>query len=417
MSRIKVIKKIFLLAVLFFAAASCDTEEDIDYNYYVDNIFWSDVLDGNQDGYVQFKRLNFSVFLIEEVTRNIQARIYYKPQDASTFSLYAITPETEVTGGETENRIFYSIGTPNKELTRDFYDFSIEIYEVNKNRLEAQTDSQFTELYNNKFEESGNDNSCFVNFWWSNSYDRDANTYWRHATMNINVYSNNTYNKKVDVKVFYKKSAEETYKLFQTKSDYSVKGELEDTLKYVFGLPELKLTYDQYDFRIEVYRSDINTLVAFKDPEDPLLNDIEFESDEEDSYHYSFSNVWWSNSVDVDGDQFTHFRELNFDVDVVEDEDRIVYAKVFYLHPDSTDYTLYDSTSYFTVRGITNSDKYKVSIGPTKTELDSNLYNIMISIYEIVNISDRSVELSTSGDNDTLLFKQKFETFLQDTLK
>ncbi len=412
-----VYKKILTIIILILATLSCSTEEDIDYTYSIDNVYWSDKIDGNLDGYAQFKRLNFSVYLQEEVTRNVQARIYYKPQDASTFSLYGISPEIEVTGGDFENKLFYSIGAPNKELQRDQYDFSIELYEVNKDRLEAQTDSLSTELFANKFEESGNDNSCFVNFWWSNSYDRDGNTYWRYATMNINVYSTQTFNKKVYIKIFYKKSADETYKLFQAVNEYDVKGELVDTLKYVFGLPELKLTYDQYDFRVEVYRSDIGALVAFKDPEDPLLNDIEFESDEEDSYHYKFSSVWWSNPLDVDGDQYTQFRELNFDVDVEEDEERIVYAKVYYLHPDSTDYTFYDSTANFTIKGTNIIDKFKLGIGTSKTELDSNSYNIMVSIYEIVNISDRSVEATTSGDNDTLLFKQKFETFIQDTLK
>lgn len=412
-----VYKKVFSLIILTIITLSCSTEEDIDYTYLVDNVYWSDNIDGNQDGYTQFRRLNFSVFLQEQVTRKVQARIYYKLQDASDYSLYGITPETEVTGGDLENKLFYSIGAPNRELQRDKYDFSIELYEVNKDRLEAQTDSQTTVLYNNSFEESGNDNSCFVSFWWSNNYDRDGNFYWRYSTMNINVYSTETYNKKVDVKIYYKRSADETYKLFQTVSDYNVKGALIDTLKYVFGLPELKLTHDQYDFRVEVYRSDINTLVAFKDPEDPLLNDVEFESDEEDSYHYKFSSVWWSNLLDVDSDQFTQFRELNFDVDVEEDEERVVYAKVYYLHPDSTDYTFYDSTANFTVKGTNAIDKFKLGIGTSKTELDSNSYNIMVSIYEIVNISDRSVEATTSGDNDTLLFKQKFETFVQDTLK
>jgi hypothetical protein len=355
--------------------------------------------------------------LKEEVTRKIQARIYYKPADASTPTLYGTTPETEVTGNETDNTLFFSIGAPNKELSRGLYDFSVEVYEANNNLLEAQTDSQNVELFNNKFEEPANDNACYVNFWWSNNYDRNGNTYWRYSTMNINVYSDKTYNKKVDVKIFYKKSTAETFKLFQSKNDYQVKGKLVDTLKYVFGLPELKITRDQYDFRIEVFRSDIDVLVAIKDLEDPLLNDVEFESDEEDSYHYKFSKVWWSNSVDVDRDMFTQYRDLNFDVDVEENENRIVYAKLYYLHPDSTDYAFYDSTATFTIRGISTSDKYTVGIGTTKTELDSNRYNFLISIYEILNIQDRSVEASVSGDVDSLLFKQKFETFKQDTLK
>jgi len=412
-----VIKNLIFIVTLFIITASCDTVEDIDYTYTVDKAWWTDKIDGNQDGYTQFRRLNFIVLLKEEVTRKIQARIYYKPEDASAPTLYGVTSEMEVLGGDLDNKLSFAIGAPNKELSRDKYNFSIEVYEVNNSRLEAQSDSSQVDLFNNKFEESGNDNPCHVRFWWSNSYDRNGNTYWRYSTMNVNVYSNKTYNKKVDVKIFYKKSTDETYKLFQTKNDYQVKGEFVDTLKYVFGLPELKLTHNQYDFRIEVYRSDINALIAIKDQEDPSLNDVEFESDEEDSYHYKISKVWWSNSVDADRDLFTKYRDLSFDVDVEENENRIVYAKIYYLHPDSADYTFYDSTAVFTIRGISPSDKYTVGIGTTKTELDSNRYNFLISIYEILNITDKSVEASVSGDIDTLLYKQKFETLMQDALK
>ncbi|NJD21770.1 MAG: hypothetical protein FIA82_03745 [Melioribacter sp.] len=411
------IKKLLFAVTLFIITASCNTVEDIDYTYSVDKVWWTDKIDGNQDSYTQFRRMNFIVLLKEGVTRKIQARIYYKPVDASTMTLYGTSPELEVNGNDIDNNLSFAIGVPNKELSRDVYDFSIEIYEVNNSRLEAQSDSQHVELFNNKFEESENDNPCHVNFWWSDNYDRNNNTYLRYSTMNVNVFSNKAFNKKVDVKIFYKKSTEDTYKLFQSKNDYQVKGELVDTLKYVFGLPELKLVHGQYDFRIEVYRTDIDALVAIKDQEDPLLNDIEFESDEEDSYHYKISKVWWSNSVDIDADLFTKYRDLNFDVDVEENEDRIVYAKIYYLHPDSTDYTFYDSTAVFTIRGTSALDKYAIGIGTPRTELDSNRYNFLISIYEILNVTDKSVEATVSGDVDTLLYKQKFETLAQDALK
>lgn len=411
------IKKLLALMLLYFIAASCDTVEDIDYTYTIDKVWWTDKIDGNQDGYTQYRRLNFIVLLQEEVTRKAVARIYYRPEDATTFTLYGTTDEIELAGGDLDNNLSFAIGLPNKELERDLYDFSIEIYETNNSRLEAQTDSQHVDLFSNKFEESENDNPCQIKFWWSNSYDRNMNTYWRHATMNINVYSTKSYNKKVNLKVFYKKSEAETFKLFQTKNNITVKGELVDTIKYVFGEPELKLTRGQYDFRIELTRADVNALVAIKDQEEPLLDDVEFESDEQDSYHYLISKVWWTNPIDLDRDGYSQARELHYDADVEENENRAVYAKIFYLHPDSTDYSLYDSTQVFTIKGISTLDKKSIIIGPHKAVLDSNRYNFMVSIYELVNVKDRSVEASTSGDNDTILFKQKFEKAKQDSIK
>jgi len=410
-----VTKKFLIFIIFLVITIRCDTVEVVDYSYSIDKVWWTDKIDGNLDGYSQFKRLNFIVLLKEEVTRKIQARIYYKLSDASQSTLYGTTAELEVSGGEIDNNLFFSIGAPNRELERGIYDFSIEIYESNNSRLEAQTDSLQVDLFNQKFEESENDNTCHVKFWWSGTYNRNENPYWRYSTMNINVFSNKTYYKKVDIKILYKKSGSETYKQFKFVNDYQVKGELIDTIKYVFGEPELKLTRDKYDFRIEVLRADINTLVAFKDQEDPLLNDVAFESDEEDSYHYKFSKVWWTNPIDVDNDLFTRSREINFDVDVEENENRIVYAKIYYLHPDSADYTFYDSTANFTIKGVSPSDKFTFGIGTPKIELDSNRYNFLISIYEILNILDRSVEATVSGEADSVLFKQKFETAKRDS--
>lgn len=408
----------FLIFIIFLILTiGCDTVEEVDYTYTIDKVWWTDKIDGNLDGYTQFRRLNFIILLQEEVVRKVQARIYYKLESASTFTLYGTTDEIEVKGSDQDNNLSFAIGSPNKELERGEYDFSIELYETNNSRLEAVTDSQHVDLFNNKFEESENDNPCHIKFWWSKSYNRNNNPYWRYATMNINVYSNKAYNKPVNIKVYYKKAADETYKLFQTKMFYQVKAELVDTIKYVFGEPELKLTRALYDFRIEVYRSDINTLVSLKDQEDPALNDVKFESDEEDSYHYKIAKVWWSNPIDLDRDLYTRSREINFDVDVEENENRIIYAKIYYLHPDSADYTFYDSTAVFTIKGISPADKFTFGIGTPKKELDSSRYNFLISVYEILNVQDRSVEASISGDTDSILLKQKFETAKKDSAK
>ncbi len=125
----------FILIPLFLIAVSCNpTVIEEDYNYSFKKVWWSDVIDGNQDGYAQFKRLNFNINLSEQVTRKIQARIYYKLKSSSSFTFYGVTQETEVLGNNTDNNLFYSIGAPNKELNRGYYDFSIEVFEINSSR-------------------------------------------------------------------------------------------------------------------------------------------------------------------------------------------------------------------------------------------------------------------------------------------
>jgi len=386
------------------------------YNYSFKKVWWSDVIDGNQDGYAQFKRLNFNINIAEQVTRKIQARVYYKLKSSSSFTFYGVTQETEVIGNNTDNNLFYSIGSPNKELNRGYYDFSVEIYEANSSKLAVKTDSSKTALLNNAFEESNNDNSFTIKYSWSDIYDRNNNNYWRYATMNININNDKNLTKTVDVNIYYKKAESTTFTLLKSIDNYKVIGQTADTIKYVFGQPELKLTKGEYDFRIEVLRSDINTLVALKDQDDPLLNNIKFESVDDDSYYYSIQRVWWTYPVDLDADGFTQNRILNFDVDVDKDESRTLFAKIYVLHPDSTDYALYDSTANFIIKGTTALDKYSVGIGSSKTELDSSRYDILISIYDAL-AAKKKVEITTSGSTDTTLYKQKFESVKQDTTR
>jgi hypothetical protein len=412
-----VFTRAFILIPLFLIAVSCNpTVIEEDYNYSFKKVWWSDVIDGNQDGYARFKRLNFNINLLEQVTRKIQARIYYKLKSSSNFTFYGVTQETEVLGNNTDNNLFYSIGAPNKELNRGYYDFSIEVFEINSSRLEVKTDSSKTALLNNAFEESNNDNSFTIKYWWSGIYDRNNNNYWRYATMNIDIDNDNNLTKTVDVNIYYKKSESTAFTLFKAIDNYKVIGKTADTIKYVFGQPELKLTKGEYDFRIEVLRPDINILVALKDQDDPLLNNIRFESVDDDSYYYSIQKVWWSNPVDLDADGFTQNRMLNFDVDVDKNESRTLFAKIYMLHPDSTEYAIYDSTANFIIQGTTALDKYTVGIGSLKTELDSSRYNILISIYDAL-ASKQKVEISTSGSSDTTLYKQKFESVKQDTTR
>lgn len=411
------LKRILILILLYIIAVSCNptVTEEI-YSYSFKKVWWSDVIDGNQDGYAQFKRLNFNINIAEQVTRKIQARVYYKLKNSSSFTFYGVTQETEVIGNNTDNNLFYSIGAPNKELNRGYYDFSVEIFEANNSKLAAKTDSSKTALLNNAFEESNNDNSFTIKYSWSDIYDRNNNNYWRYATMNIDINNDKNLTKTVDVNIYYKKAESTTFTLLKSIDNYQVIGQTADTIKYVFGQPELKLTKGEYDFRIEVLRSDINTLVALKDQDDPLLNNIKFESVDDDSYYYSIQRVWWTYPVDLDADGFTQNRMLNFDVDVDKDENRTLFAKIYVLHPDSTDYALYDSTADFIIKGTTALDKYSVGIGSLKTELDSSRYDILISIYDAL-ASKQKVEITTSGSSDTTLYKQKFESVKQDTTR
>lgn len=415
---ILLVASIITSAFVFFTISCNTTEAPINYTYSFKNVWWSDSIDSNQDGFAQFRRLNFNVHLAEKTTRKVQARVYYKLKDASDYTFYAYSDQSEVLGNNVDNNLFISIGKPNKELARGYYNFSVELYDVGNNKLEIKTDSQFVKLFNKAFEQSSNDNSYSMNVWWTNKYDRSQNGYMRNAILNLNLTNDQNQTKKVDVKLYYKLSTDVNYTLLNVIPNYQVNGTKPDTISWPIGYPNLILDRNAYDFKIEIYSS--NILNAFIDQANPLLKDVKFETADEDSYHYSFAKVWWSDSIDVDKDSFTEYRKLHFDVDVAENVQRSVFAKIFVLHPDSSDYQKYDSTSTFQIKGTGPQDAYSIPIGTSKVQLDSAKYDFLISIYEppIAGVDTLDFVATTiSGTTDSSLHQQRFETLKQDTTK
>ncbi len=418
---------VVLLIMTFALLYSCNTvEEKPNYTYSIVKVWWSDSLDSNLDGYAQFKRLNFDVHLTQNVTRIINARIYYKLNTASNFSFYAFSGDKLIQGKNKDNNIFVPIGLPNPELERGKYDFSIEIYEKDSDKLKARTDSVENKILSNKkFEKSSSDKSYSITPHWSNIYDGNGNGYWRYARLNLDVNIDDNVTRTVTAKIYYKESSVDTFALYHTIPNFTITDHSSsDTVSYVIGSPTTTLDHGIYDFRVNLYEAKNNMLVAFIDQytNPNNLKDKKFESEDEDSYYYSIPHVWWSNQVDLDSDSYTSFRKLHFDVDVDKNVQRTIFAKIFVKadttnEPDTLDYSLYDSTANFNITGSNTNDAYSIPVG-FPNQLDSNKYDIMISIYDAqVKDTLQKVETSISGMQDSILAYQKFETAKQDSLK
>ena len=433
-------KLIILMPIMVFVAIlfSCDTvEEEVNYTYSIDSVWWSDVIDGNSDGFSQFERLNFNVHIKENTSQKISGRVYYKLKESSDYSFYAFSEDKRIAGENTDNYLFVSVGKPNKELQRGVYDFSIEIIQVNQSDIKAEPDSvQLEMLSNKKFEQSENDNTFSLNISWADQYDRTGNGYNRRASMIIDANNDENVTRRLDAKIYYKKSEENEFQFYKEKLDFEINGNSEnDTIVIPVGAPNnvldgdteveqgeyIKLEHGEYDFRVDLTETGEDKLLAFADMENPLLSKQKFESEDEDTYYFTVSKIWWSDSTDLDKDFYTSARKIHFDIDVDKSVEQTLYAKVYMrLHeedPDSNEYDIkYDSTSNFKIFG-SNVDPFSTWIGKDTTVLDSNKYDILISIYSDTKIDSVDVvETTISGFSDTILTNQSFETTSQDSL-
>ncbi len=406
-------KKICLIVFipLIFFFDSCKKIEEENRTYSIDKVWWSDSIDTNQDGYAQYRKLNFDLLLVEKTTATVDARVYYKLDDASSYTFYAYMGEQNAQGGSTDNNFFIPIGKPNKELPRGSYDFKIEVFEPKSGKVVAVTGSKdSTALTMRQFEQSTDDKSYSIKTSWSDQRDKNGNGFLAYARLNITVNIDTTLKKNVYAKLLYKNSLDNTYQLYYQFPAFTIfDHDPGDTVSYIVGSPTIELQTGSYDFRIEVYEANSNLLVALADESTSDLKDVKFEPEDSDSYHYTISKVWWSDQKDNDGDGYTQFRNLHFQTDVDQNANRTVYAKVFFQPPDSTNYSLYDSTANFNISGTSQNNNYVVGIGGPSTQLDSAKYNFLISIYEPTTDTVEAFQTSISAADDSVLANQKFE--------
>ena len=427
MKKFIILIPILAIIAIFF---SCDTvEEEVNYTYSIDSVWWSDQIDGNADGYPQFERLNFNVQIEENTSQNISGRVYYKLKEASSFSFYAFSEDKKIMGSNEDNYLFVSIGNQNKELQRGIYDFSIEIFQNNQSDIKAEPDSlQLVTLSSKQFEQSANDNTFTLNISWIDKYDRTGNGYNRSAFLVIDANNNEAVTRNLDAKLYYKRSEDVEYQLYKERSNFEIYSDSDnDTIIFLVGVPNTQaeqseytqLEYGEYDFRVDITETGKSSLLAFQDVENPRLSKQKFETEDEDSYYFSIDSVWWSDPTDLDGDSYTSLRKIHFDVNLDKNETKTLFAKIYLRSEDddSTDYNVfYDSTSNFTIRGTKTSDTYSTWIGLDTTKLDSNRYDILISVYDAVIDSPQVAEATVSSILYDVLKLQPFETAVQDSI-
>ncbi len=414
-------KTFFLFGILsaMFLISACreDTFEE-NYTYEIKNARTSDTLDFNGDGYAQSIKLHFTVTLAENVSRRAYGRIYYKYVTASDYSYYASTTEKIVEGGNAENEFEITIGSPNEELPRGEYDFKIELYEKNNASIEASAepnDTNFAALSKVKLETAQDDKTLDAETWWENLIDETGDGYARSGKLVLDVDCDSNVTKEVRTELYYKISTENDYTLLHDFGSFEITGNSsQDTAAYFIG-GENALRHNKYDFKIEIYDAAANRLADMLDADNTAaLNDVGFETSYEDVFYYSVKSVAWENAFDNDGDGFARSRNLNFDVDVDKNAVKNVYAKIYFRHPDSTDYSFYDSTATFAITGASASDAQIFEINAEEASLDSAAYDFLISVYEAVNDSVSVFVVSVSSESDSVLKDVKFETPTQD---
>jgi len=384
---------------------------DIDYTYEIRNLAWLDGgSDADQDGYVTTRILRFDVYLMESVTRDLDIKIYYKLSTTSTWIFYTSTEYPGMVGG-TEESISVMIGLA-KQLAKGNYDFLVEVYEVDKDRLEASAS-----IKEAVFERLVNDTNFDLEVSWFYPYDYDHDGYPSHAILSIDVDVQQSISKEVRTEVFYRMTgSSEEFSRYYRSEYYEIFGTAYDPMEVPIGQSPDTLSKGTYDFRIIVWeRNNFSPVLIYEPDMDQALNTIPFESEQDDYFVYSINenNTSWSLTVDQDGDGYAQTKVLALDIDTDKTDPVDIFVKIYRMGPDDEDYLILDSTAVFTVTGKDAADIAHVPFYSTlvtdSVKMPHASYDLMLSIFEVLPDANPDLRFATDSINGQLLMGQLFE--------
>jgi len=391
------------------------------YTYTIHSASMSDVEDNDGDGYSSYRKLNMDVD-VSSGTHTMYAKVYYKLESSSSYSLYFTSNNFEITDNASGDAYWISIGSPNPELSHGSYDFKIEIFKSDNDQKVASLDaSSDSDLAGELFETASQDEATSSVTYtihsanMSDVEDIDGDGYSSYRKLNLDVdASSGTHT--IYAKVYYKLESSSTYSFYYTSSDFEITDNASDDAFWIaMGAPNPELSHGSYDFMVDIYDASNDQLVAIVDADsDADLAGELFETDEQDAatstLSYTIHSANMSDVEDNDGDGYSSYRKLNMDVDVSSGT-HTVYAKVYYKLESSGSYNLYFTSNNFEITDNASGDAYWISIGSPNTELSHGSYDFKIEIYDDSN-DQKVASLAAGSDSD--LAEELFETASQD---
>ncbi|MCB0279100.1 MAG: choice-of-anchor H family protein [Calditrichaeota bacterium] len=226
----------------------------------------------------------------------------------------------------------------------------------------------------------------------TNGTDNDNDGYYSSLRLYFDVDVDESGEKEIYVKIYYRMTGTETYTLFFTSVTYFIDGSVSDDEQYIIldGF-----SHAEYDFKVEVFQAEKESVEASQE-----AIQLPLETDLQDLLPISIFSINWSNSVDVDGDNYTTSRRMNIDADIPGGSASI-YAKIYYKISSNTSYSLLTTTSNWSISGSTGADSHFETIG----SLAHNTYDFKVELYRagtstpIVSSSDPSSDADLDNEN------------------
>lgn len=242
--------------------ALCD-----DPAYALYDAWWTNLVDADADGYRESGRLTWDADVSNGCTKSVFARIYYRLEGSTSWSLLYTTSCYTITGTQTSDAYYVQLSG----LATGCYEFNVDLFEcggasvvadlypVDDPNLAAQCFEPVAQTYS------------IYDAWWTNVVDADANGYRESGRLTWDA-DVSTGSSSVFARVYYRTEGSSTWYLLSTTNCYTITG-ASSTDTYYVSITSGATTC--YEFSIDILVCGGSTVVADWYPTDDAELDNE----------------------------------------------------------------------------------------------------------------------------------------------
>lgn len=333
---------------------------DNDVAVTIGNMWISDTVDTDGDGYYSSFHLNFDLNATggsKEVFVML-ARRFYDPNDTEPYIEYFTSADFTVTGNELDVKYFI-IPISEADFSQAGYDFLFIVFDSSDPEVRWVEVSAGTSpmLRNFLIEPTETDNKIWIyDAWFEDEIDLDEDGYNSEAWLVFDVDEENGPDEDVYVDISYRTSGTPTYMHLVTTEAFTVTREADDP-RGIEVTEYHNFNHGSYDFKIDLKFDDYNIIEDWVDAStDTDLSGVQLELSSEDvPQELSVWDAWRSEVVDNDLDAYYSSVVITIDVDVSYGE-ADVYMRVYYKPSTASTYTFLAETEPFHVIGNSSDD-------------------------------------------------------------
>jgi hypothetical protein len=381
---------------------------DDDLLVIITDLWLSDSVDVDEDGYFSSFRLNFNLDVplgSKDVFVMLAAR-YHDPGDTEAYDPYIISQDLNITGNDLDF-MYFDIVNSVPDFLQDSYDFLFIVFDANDRelRLAETSATDNSKLRNVLIEPTDTENIIWIfDALFKDPIDFDGDGYNSEATLELDIDEENGSGADVYVEISYRPFGTTDYMSLGPTGVFNVIGVAYDPILIDINQHQF-FDHGAYDFKIELKFGGYNIVEDWIDGSTFLeLSGVKLELQSEDQ-QIIVDDAWQSSEFDNDSDSYNYWVVMSIDIGVSVGEADVLVRPGYKLTNESS-YTFTEFTdTLHVVSGSFEGGHYLYQ------NFNRGMYDIA---FQLSFLGSESVQLTYDATNDPDLAGIRLENWSED---